>query len=202
MTTFSRRRILLAGISVAALGFGLSACSDKDKQALNFRGNNIGGSHLGSKLAMSDTDGKLRTIKDFEGKVLLVYFGYTQCPDVCPTALAELSLALESLGDKAKDVQVAMITVDPERDTAEILRAYLDAFDPSFMGLVDTPEQLHQTARSFKAFYAKEPGSSPQHYAMNHSSAFYLFDRNGEARVLLGPSLTPDDMAHDINLLL
>jgi protein SCO1/2 len=95
-----------------------------------------------------------------------------------------------------------MVSVDPARDTPDILGAYVQAFDPSFIGLTGTPEQLDKTARSFKAFYAKEPGPTPEQYAMNHSSAFYLMDGEGEARALLGPSLTPEDMAHDIKLLL
>lgn len=195
------RRTVLAG-SIAALSLVLAGCSPSPPAPLPFEGNDISDSGLGLALAMVDTQGQLRTLADYQGKILLVFFGYTQCPDVCPTAMAQASQALELLGKQAQDVQVIMISVDPARDTPEILDAYVHAFDPSFVALTGTPEQLEKTARSFKAFYAKEPGPTPQQYAMNHSAAFYLLDQNGNARALLGPSLTPEDMAHDIGLLL
>ncbi|WP_368640910.1 SCO family protein [Castellaniella ginsengisoli] len=196
-----RRRLLAGALAALPLALALPACTSQ-AEPLPFEGNDISGSHLGRDLDMIDTTGQRRTLADYEGKVLLVFFGYTQCPDVCPTAMAQAAQALELLGDQARDVRVIMISVDPARDTPEILGAYVQAFDPSFIGLTGTPEQLDKTARSFKAFYAKEPGPSPEHYAMNHSSAFYLMDGEGEARALLGPSLTPEDMAHDIKLLL
>ncbi|MGB6006727.1 SCO family protein [Castellaniella sp.] len=195
------RRTLLAG-AVAALPMALMGCSPTPSGPLPFEGNDISGTHLGRDLSMTDTTGALRTLADFKGKVLLVFFGYTQCPDVCPTAMAQAAQALQLLGDQASKVQVILISVDPARDTPEILGAYVHAFDPSFIGLTGTPDQLDKTARSFKAFYAKEAGPTPEQYAMNHSAAFYLMDQTGEARALLGPSLTPEDMAHDIKLLL
>lgn len=195
------RRLLLAGV-IATLPLALLGCTNKPPAPLPFEGNDISGTHLGRDLSMVDTTGQLRTLADYRGKVLLIFFGYTQCPDVCPTALAQAAQALQLLGDQAGDVQVLLISVDPARDTPQILGAYVHAFDPSFVGLTGTPEQLDKTARSFKAFYAKEPGPTPAQYAMNHSAAFYLMDQNGEARALLGPALTPEDMAHDIKLLL
>ncbi|CAM5205912.1 Protein SCO1/2 OS=Castellaniella defragrans OX=75697 GN=HNR28_000201 PE=3 SV=1 [Castellaniella denitrificans] len=196
-----RRRLLAAALSALPLALALPGCTSK-AEPLPFEGNDITGSHLGRDLDMTDTTGQRRTLADFRGKVLLVFFGYTQCPDVCPTAMALAAQTMQLLGDQARDVRVIMVSVDPARDTPDILGAYVQAFDPSFIGLTGTPEQLDKTARSFKAFYAKEPGPTPEHYAMNHSSAFYLMDRDGEARALLGPSLTPEDVAHDIKLLL
>ncbi|MFT0533842.1 SCO family protein [Castellaniella hirudinis] len=195
------RRAALAG-ALAALSLALAGCSPSTATPLPFEGNDISGSGLGRDLAMVDTQGQARTLADYQGKVLLIFFGYTQCPDVCPTAMAQAAQALELLGPQARDVQVIMISVDPARDTPEILNTYVHAFDPSFVGLTGTPGQLEKTARSFKAFYAKEPGPTPEQYAMNHSAAFYLMDQDGNARALLGPSLTPEDMAHDIQLLL
>lgn len=195
------RRTLLAGIA-ATLPLALIGCTSKAAEPLPFEGSDISGTQLGKDLSMPDTNGVLRTLADFKGKVLMVFFGYTQCPDVCPTAMIQASQALELLGEQASKVQVIMISVDPARDTPEILDAYVQVFDPSFIGLTGTPEQLDKTARSFKAFYAKEPGPTPDQYAMNHSAAFYLLDQDGDARALLGPSLTPEDMAHDIKLLL
>lgn len=199
---FSAARRGLLACAAASIPLALLGCTSKASGPLPFEGNDITGSHLGRDLDMTDTTGKPRTLADFRGKVLLVFFGYTQCPDVCPTAMAQAAQALQLLGDKASRVQVIMISVDPARDTPTILGAYVHAFDPSFVGLTGTPEQLDKTARSFKAFYAKEPGPTPEQYAMNHSAAFYLMDQAGEARALLGPSLTPEDMAHDIQLLL
>ncbi len=196
-----RRRLLAGALAALPLALALPGCTSK-AEPLPFEGNDITGSHLGRDLDMIDTTGQRRTLADFRGKILLVFFGYTQCPDVCPTAMAQAAQTMQLLGDQARDVRIIMVSVDPARDTPDILGAYVKAFDPSFIGLTGTPEQLDKTARSFKAFYAKEPGPSPEHYAMNHSSAFYLMDREGEARALLGPSLTPEDMAHDIKLLL
>ncbi|MGB3276690.1 MAG: SCO family protein [Castellaniella sp.] len=196
-----RRRLLAGALATLPLALALPGCTSK-AEPLPFEGNDISGTHLGRDLDMIDTTGQRRTLADYRGKVLLVFFGYTQCPDVCPTAMAQAAQVMQLLGDQARDVRVLMISVDPARDTPDILGAYVQAFDPSFIGLTGTPEQLDKTARSFKAFYAKEPGPSPEHYAMNHSSAFYLLDREGEARALLGPSLTPEDMAHDVKLLM
>lgn len=194
------RRTVLAGL-LASVPLALLGCSPEPKP-LPFEGSDITGTHLGRDLDMVDTQGQNKTLADFSGKVLLVFFGYTQCPDVCPTAMAQAAQALQLLGKDASQVQVIMISVDPARDTPPVLKAYVQVFDPSFIGLTGTPQQLEKTARSFKAFYAKEAGPSPDQYAMNHSSAFYLMDTHGEARALLGPALTPEDMAHDIKLLL
>ena len=195
------RRLLVAG-AACALPAVLMGCSPSTAEPLDFHGSDITGSHLGRDLDMIDTEGRQRTLADYQGKVLMVFFGYTQCPDVCPTALAQVSQAMELLGDEAADVRVIMVSVDPARDTPTVLRAYVHAFDPAFIGLTGTPEQLDKTAKSFKAFYAKEPGPTPELYAMNHSSSFYLMDRDGEARALVRADSTPEDMAHDIRLLL
>lgn len=200
-TNFSslRRKLITAGIVLPAAAIGSKTVLAKK---LEFEGNDISGHKLGRQLEMVDTSGKTRTLADYKNKVLLIFFGYTQCPDVCPTAMAQAAQAIELLGQQAEDVQVIMITVDPERDSPEILDAYVHAFDDSFIGLTGTTKQLEKTAKSFRAFYSKEPGPTPESYAMNHTSAFYLMDKTGEARALLGPSLTPEEMAHDIKLLL
>lgn len=200
---FRTRRTLLA-TAIAAAPFALAGCGAKSSdQPLAFEsGNDITGTHLGSDLDMTDTAGRHRTLADFKGKVLLVFFGYTQCPDVCPTSMAMAAQAMQILGAKAHDVQVVFITVDPERDTPKILSTYVQTFDPAFMGLTGTADQLARTARSFKASYSKDPGPTPRQYAMNHSSAFYLLDQKGNARALINANTTPQAMAHDIQLLL
>lgn len=203
MVSFSsRRRTLLA--AAATLPLVLAGCGNKasDKPLAFDGGNDITGTHLGKDLDMTGSDGKTRTLADFRGKVLLVFFGYTHCPDVCPTSMAMAAQAMQILGSKAKDVQVVMVTVDPARDTSKVLSAYVQAFDPSFMGLTGTPDQLARTARSFKVSYAREDGGTAQQYGMSHSSAFYLLDQTGNARALISANTTPKDMAHDIQLLL
>lgn len=184
---------------VALLVGALSACSDKQ---IEFHGSDISGTGIGKDLAMLDTSGQLRTLNDYKGKVVVVFFGFTQCPDVCPTALAELSHTIDILGDKASQTQVLMISVDPERDTPEIFEPYVTAFHPDFVGLTGTPDQLDKTAKSFKAFYAKVPGSTPDTYTMDHSSAFYIFDKKGEIRVLITGDAPANEVAADIQQLL
>lgn len=195
----NRRSLLTAAL---ALPVAINSRLVFAAEDLPFEGNDITGYKLGRDLEMIDTEGHKKTLADFKGKVALIFFGYTQCPDVCPTAMAQAAQAIELLGDKAKDVQVIMISVDPDRDTPEILSAYVQAFDPNFIGLTGSEDQLAKTARSFKAFYTKEATPKPKHYAINHTSAFYLIDKNGDSRAILGPTLTPEEMAHDIELLL
>jgi len=203
MSAFSRfsfSRSWLAFLCIVVT-LSLAACGPSEKE-LQFHGSNITGSGLGNELSMVDGDGTLRTMDSFNGKVLVVFFGFTQCPDICPTALSQLAAAMENLGADAEKVQVALITVDPERDTPEVISNYVNAFDERFIGLTGSPAQLHKTAQSFKAFYAKAKGPTPEQYTMDHSSSFYLIDGTGEARVLLRGDATPDELVHDIQQLL
>lgn len=178
--------------------FGLAGCTD---QPAAFRGSDISGTKLGQQWKLTDMNGQARDQSSFVGKVQLVFFGFAQCPDVCPTSLSELSEAMKLLGPDADRVQVLLVTVDPERDTPDLLRQYLSAFDPRFLGLTGTPEQVRQAASSFKAFYSKVPRPGGD-YTMDHSASFYLLDRNGEARVLLSNNMGAAAIAHDIKALL
>lgn len=182
-----------------AVSFFLAACSPKPA---DFEGSDITGTGLGANMEIPDTTGQLRTLADYKGKVAVVFFGFTQCPDVCPTALAELSQTLALLGDQADQVQVLLISVDPERDTPEILTEYVQAFHPSFVGLTGTTDQLHKAAQSFKAYYAKAPGSTPDQYTMDHTASFYVFDKKGDVRVLISGDASAEDIASDIRKLL
>lgn len=150
---------------------------------------------------MPDFTGKMRSLGEFEGKVVLVFFGYTQCPDVCPTTLAEAAEALKKLGPKAKDVQVIFITVDPERDTPELLAQYVPAFHPSFVGLRGDAAQLDRVAKLFKIYYAKSPSPGGD-YTMDHSAAKFVFDKQGRIRLLVQHAAGSDVLAHDLGLLL
>lgn len=177
----------------------LAACGDAG--GIKFKGSDITGTKLGQNWTLAGMDGKTYTPVSFQGKVTLVFFGFTQCPDVCPSALAELTQVMKLLGDRAAKVQVLMISVDPERDTPEILRAYISGFDPRLMGLTGTAEQVKAAAGSFKAYYAKVPGAKGA-YSMDHSSSFYLLDKKGEARVMLNSTVGAAAVAHDIEILL
>jgi len=192
------RRSLLGAAAVCA-ALLLAGCG---KSAPAFVGSDITGTHLGSALAMVDNTGSPRTLADYKGKVVVVFFGFTQCPDVCPTAMAEMAHAMELLGDDAGKVQVLMITVDPERDTPEILDSYVKAFNPHFVGLTGSADQLAATAKSFRAYYSKVPGKTPQDYTMDHGSSFYILDQAGEARVLVRGDAPAQDIVKDIRQLL
>lgn len=176
-------------------------CSDSPE----FAGSDITTGNIGQDWSLTDHTGQTRDASSFPGKVTLVFFGFTQCPDVCPAALAEISTALNMLGPDAKDVQVLMITVDPDRDTPALLEAYLGAFDEGlptpFLGLTGTAEQIRQTAGDFRAFYAKVPTPDGS-YTLDHSASFYLIDQNGKSRVLLSNQAGPDAIAQDIKTLL
>jgi len=192
------QRACFALAAAGVLALGLAGCKSPPK----FDGNDITGSPLGRDMAMEDSSGHLRTLADYRGKVLVVYFGYTHCPDVCPTAMAELATAMHMLGSDAKKVQIVMITVDPARDTGTVMQTYVHAFDPSFIGLTGSAAQLRKTARSFGAYYAKGPGPTPGNYSVNHSSTFYLLDQQGKARVLLPSTAPAKYVVHDIRQLL
>ena len=194
----SMRRSLLGVITAFIFGAVLTGCSDT---ATPFKGSDITGSHLGQKWTLTGMDGKTYTPADFHGKVTLVFFGFTQCPDVCPTSLAEISQVMKLLGDLASRVQVLLISVDPERDTPAVLRAYVSGFDPRFMGLTGTPEQVKIAAGAFKAYYARAAAANGN-YNMDHSANFYLLDTKGESRVLIANNAGAENIAHDIRALL
>ena len=200
MTTFPASRAWLKRIAALGISLILAACTPEPESS--FIGSDISGTGLGSALNQVDHTGQVRTLADYQGKVLVVFFGFTHCPDVCPTALAQLAQANELLGDRAADVQVIMVSVDPERDTPEIMGRYVNAFDKRFVGLTGTPQQLQQTAKSFKAYYAKVPDKANNSYTMDHSASFYLFDASGQARVLVSGTATAQDIATDIKSLL
>jgi len=191
-------RAALRMLATLAVACALSAC---DGGTPSFQGSDISGTHLGQGLSLTDQDGKPVTLKDYQGKVVVVFFGFTQCPDVCPTSLAQLAQVMQQLGKDADSVQVVLVTVDPERDTPEVLRQYVKAFDQRFVGLTGTPEQIKQAAGSFKAYYAKVPGEDGN-YTMDHTAAFYLLDKQGEARVLANNAAGAEALVHDIRQLL
>ncbi len=155
-----------------------------------------------ASFSLDDHHGKPRTLADFRGKAVVVFFGYTQCPDVCPTTLATLADAMKKLGPDADRVQVLFVTVDPDRDTADVLSQYVPSFDPRFLGLRGDADATARTAKEFKVIYQKEPGTTPGSYSMDHSAGLYLYDPQGRIRVYAGQNQGADVIAHDLRVLL
>ncbi len=149
----------------------------------SFKNADITGADYGKDFALTDHTGKKRTLADFRAKVVVVFFGYTRCPDVCPTTLAELRAVKEQLGEDGKKLQVLFVTVDPERDTPKLLANYVPAFDPSFLGLYGDPAATAKVAKDFKVFYQKVPGKTPESYTVDHTAGSYVFDAQGRLRL-------------------
>ena len=198
----SRRQSLL-WLAAGAVGL-LSGCdrlSPGGQPATpSFKGIDITGADYARGFSLTDFNGQTRTLADFQGRVVMLYFGFVQCPDVCPTALTRAAVVMERLGPQAADLQVIFVTVDPERDTPELLREYMAAFHPSFLALTGNAEQIAQTAKDFRAFYKKVPTGSS--YTMDHTALSYLFDRQGRIRVALRHEQTADDYTADVLALL
>jgi protein SCO1/2 len=189
-------RAILAVIAAAML---LAACSP---EAPTFKGADITGASFGRELALADHHGKARTLADFRGKAVVIFFGFTQCPDVCPTALSALAEAMRRLGPDASRVQVLFVTIDPERDTAHLLSRYVPAFHPSFLGLRGDAEATARVAKEFKVVYQKVPGQTPDTYTMDHSAGLYLFDPQGRLRVFESHGQGAEAIAHDLREML
>jgi len=193
---FSKAALVLAWATV--LG-GLAACAD-DKPA--FRGVDITGADYAQGWELSDQDGQVRTLKDFAGKAVVVFFGFTQCPDVCPTALQEMAQAKQLLGADGAKLQGVFITVDPERDTPELLKAYMANFGSDFVALRPTPEQLPKVTKDFKIYYKKVEGKTPTSYTMDHSAGSFTFDPQGRIRLYNRHASGAEALAADVKVLL
>jgi len=198
------KKLLPALVAACALTVSIAAC-DKlpgKQQQVAFQNTDVTGLDYAKGFALTDHTGKPRTLADFKGKVVVVFFGYTQCPDVCPTTMAEMASVMQKLGPRADQVQVLFITLDPERDTQQLLASYVPAFDKRFIGLRGTPEQTAKTAKEFKVFYAKVPGSDPNSYTIDHTAGSYVFDRDGRLRLFIRHGQGPDPIVHDLRELL
>jgi protein SCO1/2 len=189
----------LMALGVAAAAWGMVGCG-QDKPA--FRGVDITGAGYAQGWSLSDQNGQVRTLKDFAGKAVVVFFGYTQCPDVCPTALQEMAQAKQLLGADADKLQGVFITVDPERDTPELLKAYMANFGPDFVGLHPTAEQLPKVTKDFKIYYKKVEGKTPTSYTMDHSAGSFTFDPQGRVRLYNRHASGAEALAADVKILL
>lgn len=200
-----RRRTLkvLSGAALLPLTAGLlAACSPGAPDKPAFRSIDLTGADYAQGFSLPDHNGQLRTLKDFAGKIVVVFFGFTQCPEVCPTSMAELAQVKQQLGKDGEKLQAIFITVDPERDTPELLKAYMANFDPGFLALRPTPEQLVQVAKDFKVYYKKVEGKTPGSYTMDHSAGSYIYDGAGRLRLYSRYGAGAEALASDIALLL
>jgi protein SCO1/2 len=168
----------------------------------SFNSVDITGANYAHDFALTDHQGRKRTLADFRGKVVLVFFGYTQCPDVCPTTMADMAQVKAKLGSVGDKLQVLFVSVDPERDTQSVLGQYIPRFDPSFVGLYGTPEETARTAKEFKVIYVKVPGKTPTSYTIDHTAGSYVFDPQGRLRLFVKHSQSIDAIAADIKRLM
>lgn len=192
------RRRVLAVLTLSGAALLLGGCVPSEPV---FRSTDITGAGYGKTLSLTDHNGQVRTLADFRGKVVTIFFGYTQCPDVCPTALAGMSEVMQRLGPDADRVQVLFITVDPERDTQALLAEYVPVFDKRFLGLHGSPEKVAEVAKDFRVFHRKS-GDLDGHYTIDHSAGTYLFDPSGRARLYVKHGEDPTAIAADIEALL
>ena len=189
-----------AAALLAALFFLLSACTQQVEKPV-FKLTDVTGASFGKTLELKDHNGQPRTLADFKGKVVTLFFGFTHCPDVCPTTLVEMANVMKELGSDAGRVQVLFVSVDPERDTADVLKRYVPAFHPSFLGLTGNAEEIARAAKEFKIYYQKQklPGGG---YTMDHSAGTYILDSEGRLRLFAQYGAGAPALLHDIRQLL
>jgi protein SCO1/2 len=187
-----------AGLAAAFL---LSACQPAPQPPV-FQSTDITGAAFARDFSLTDHNGQARTLADFKGKVVAIFFGYTHCPDVCPTTLADFSAALQQLGPLAERVQVIFVTVDPQRDTPDLLKQFVPAFNPTFLGMYTDAESLRLLAKEYKVVYQKASIKSADDYLIDHSAGTYIYDPQGRLRLLMPYGSSPDTIAHDLRALL
>ncbi len=198
-----RRRLTLL-LACAAV---LSACDRAGAPAASapataFKAVDITGANYAQDLNLPDADGRVRSLADFKGRLVVVFFGFTQCPDVCPTTLLELAEVKKALGPDGDKVQGIFVSIDPERDTPEVLKAYVGNFGAGFVALRGTPEQTRDIAKNFKVFYSKVPGKTEGSYSMDHTAGSYVFDTRGKVRLFTRYGAGTEALVHDLRLLL
>ncbi|QCB48304.1 SCO family protein [Hydrogenophaga sp. PAMC20947] len=193
--------LIRAGVLAAAGLLALTACSDKSAETA-FHSIDITGADYADGFSLTDHNGQARTLADFKGKAVVIFFGFTQCPDVCPTSMSELAQARQLLGADGDRLQGLFVSIDPERDTPEIMKAYMGSFDPSFLALYAKPDELPDLAKRFKIYYKKVDGSTPGTYTMDHSAGSYIFDPQGRVRLYFRYGGGAQAMADDVKKLL
>jgi protein SCO1/2 len=199
MNKRSAIQFIAAGAVLAGAGGLLSACSESKPK---FSSVDVTGASYAKDFEMTDHNGKVRRLADFKGKVVVMFFGYTQCPDVCPTSMAELAEVKKALGADGDKLQGIFVTVDPARDTPEVLKGYMENFDPTFLALYTTPEKLEALAKDFKVYYKRVNGQTPTSYTMDHSAGSYIYDTQGNLRLFTRYGSGAQALATDIKQLL
>jgi protein SCO1/2 len=192
------RLLVWTGLAAVA-GTALTACTDRKP---SFNAVDITGADYAKGFTLADADGRQRTLADFKGKVVVMFFGYAQCPDVCPTTMTEMAQVKQQLGSDGDKLQVLFVTVDPERDTPAVMKAYMGAFDPAFVALIPTPEQLAALAKDYKVYYKKVDGKTPTSYSMDHSAASFVYDTEGRLRLYARYGAGVPAMVSDLRALL
>lgn len=193
-----RRHWLVSAASISLMGLALGGCDRKPP--VKYNGIDIAGAEYGKNFRLKAPDGSERTLADFKGKAVMLFFGFTQCPDVCPTALARAAEVKQLLGKDGERLQVIFITIDPERDSPEMLKEYTAAFDPSFLALYADVGHTAETAKDFKVYYKKVPTGSS--YTMDHTALSYVYDPEGRLRLAMRHEQTAKDYAEDIAKIL
>lgn len=193
MKTFFRN--VISGLALLML----AACSPPTAK---FNNTDLTGLDYTAEFRLKDHQGKDRTLADFRGKLVVMFFGYTQCPDVCPTTMAEMSAVMQKLGAQSDQVQVLFVTLDPQRDTQALLNAYVPAFDSRFLGLYGDAAEIDRLAKGLKVFYQKVPGKTPDSYTLDHTAGSYVFDKQGRIRLFLRHAQGPEPIVQDLQTLL
>ncbi|MBC7436826.1 MAG: SCO family protein [Bdellovibrionales bacterium] len=193
------KRQALIGVAAAAAASLMAACTGEKPQ---FKAVDITGAEYARDFQLTDHTGQPRSIKDFKGKVVVLFFGYTQCPDVCPTTMAELAEVKKQLGKDGDKLQGLFVTVDPARDTPDVLKGYMANFDPTFLALTAPPAQLEAMAKNYKVYFKKVEGKTPGSYTMDHSAGSYVYDTNGNIRLYTRYGSGAQALVSDIQLLL
>ncbi|MGZ9031047.1 MAG: SCO family protein [Burkholderiaceae bacterium] len=190
---------MLARLPLLLFAILLAAC---DSGKPRFNSVDVTGANYARDFRLTDFNGKPRSLADFRGKVVVVFFGYTQCPDVCPTTLSDMAEVKKRLGPDGDKLQVIFVTLDPDRDTPQVLSQYVPAFDPAFIGLYGTRDETAAVAKDFKVFYQKVPGKTQTSYTMDHTAGSYVFDREGRLRLFLRHAGAVDPIVEDLRKLI
>jgi protein SCO1/2 len=190
------RKIFLVLVCISLL-----ACKPDNQVSSAILGTDISDAGFGHTLSLTDHTGKVRHLTDFKGKVVALFFGYTHCPDVCPTTMTELATAMKLLGEHSSEVQVLFVTLDPERDTQPVLAKFVPFFDSRFIGLYGTSEQIAEAAKNFKVYYSKQEMVGKSGYSIDHSAGIYLFDKSGKPKIYLKFGQGAEEIVHDARTL-
>lgn len=197
--SMGRRRFVRVALASAVGMPVLMACSP---EVTPFKSTDVTGATFAQDFRLKDHLGNLRTLADFKGKIVVTFFGFTQCPDVCPTSMTTMAEVKRLLGDQGERLQVLFITVDPQRDTQALLKEYMANFDPGFVALRPEPDELKGVAADFKIYYKQVPGSTPTSYTMDHSAGKYIFDTQGRVRLFSAYGTDAATITSDIRVLL